>query len=160
MKRKLMLIVMSVFITGLAEAQDPMGNIITGSNGGTRIAFKAQNPSQDKTDILTVTGVDGAVFTTSNTADGTPNSYNHNLRITVSLVTNVKSSRYQLVFYSSGEDMPYAAATDNNVVSVYFPVSAYESIKQKLDQSLAARKTVQLKVTQKTDGYREGTLVF
>jgi hypothetical protein len=160
MKRKLMLIVMSVMVAAFANAQDPMGNVITGNSGGNRIQFKAQNPAQDKTDVITVTAINGAVFSTSNTADGTSGSYKHNLRITLSLQTNVKTSGYQLVFYSNNEDMPYAAATDNNVVTVYFPISVYESVKEKLDQALAARKSVQLKVTQKTNGYREGTLVF
>ena len=56
--------------------------------------------------------------------------------------------------------MPYAAEVSNNVYSIYFPVTMYSEIREKLDQAFAARKKVKVKVLQGKNGYREGTLIL
>lgn len=146
-------------LTASREVKDP-GLILTGP-ASQRMQFKVRNPAEDKTELFDVTGVGGAVFTSSNTADGTVNSFKHSLRINLPLtVSNSKGSNFQLVFYSETENIPFAATVENGTFSVYYPLSMYESIKQKLDQYLPARKKIQLKVIQKTNGYREGTLTF
>ena len=123
-------------------------------------AFKVENPGQDKTDVFDITGIGGASFTASNTADGSANSYSHALRITLPLITSNKKENYQLVFYSQFEKIPFAVATEVGVTSIYFPASVYDDIRQKLEQAITARKKIQLKVTMKTNGFREGVLIF
>ena len=127
----------------------------------SKATFKTQNPKADKTDMLTVTGIGSVSFATSNTADGTSNSYYHSQRITMPLqVSSSKPINVSLIFYSSGDKIPYAATSGDEGVNVYYPISLYEEIKQRLEQSLSAKKKVQLKVTQKTDGFREAVLLF
>ncbi len=133
------------------------------ATNNTRAMYKAQNPATDMIEMFDVTGTTGATFTTSNISDGTSNSYKHSLRITLPLQTKTKDNKtgtVNLVFYTEGEQMPYAAANANGALNVYYPRSMYESIKEKLDQYLLAKKKIQLKVTQKADGYREGSLTF
>jgi hypothetical protein len=126
------------------------------------IKLKSKNNiTVDESEVLNVTGISGSAFTVWNTADGTEKSYNHELRVVVSLnIAENKSQKYQLVFYSSGDKIPFAVGNDVTSFSVFYPISMYESIKQKLEQSLNAKKRVQLKVIRKSDGYREGTLIF
>lgn len=116
---------------------------------------------EDKIDLIEVTGIGTSAFSTSNTFDGTTSSYKHSLKITVGLLTSgANKEGFQLVFYSPTELIPYAANSDAGVTYVYYPISLYDAIKLKLDQSFAAKKKVQLKVTQKKDGFREGVLVL
>lgn len=148
--------------SSLAQKADSDPNVIQTDDGRSlKRLFKIQNVTEDKTEIIDIVGSGSASFSASNVADGSSSSYNHSLRITLTLTTpsNVKGT-YQLVFYSNGEKIPYAAGSADGVVAVFYPVNMYEGIKQKLDQSFAARKKVQLKVVQKTNGYREGTLMF
>ena len=158
MYRKLTLLVAGLFCLTFAFAQSSEN--VNGPVLERTIKFKPQNPDKDKIDMVTVTATKGATFTTSNTADGTKNSFNHSLRIILPLVTSNKANEYQLVFYSESEDIPYAVGSSGNVLSLYYPISTYASIKEKLDLAIAGHKNIQLKVTQKTDGYREASLVF
>jgi len=115
---------------------------------------------EDKTEVIEITGINGASFSVSNTADGSTNSYNHALRITIPLITTSKSGSYQLVFYSEVEKMPYATLEQGGVTSIYYPVSVYDGMKEKLEQAIAAKKKVKLNIVLKTTGYREGTITF
>ena len=122
------------------------------------------NPDQDKTDQVEVQGPGGITFTTSNTADGTTNSYKHSPQINLTLIP-VKNgisgtNSIQLVFYSPTENIQQAASSGAGVLSIYYPLSMYDGIKEKLDQSIAAKKKIVVKVIQKTNGYREGSLIF
>lgn len=124
-------------------------------------AFKARQPQEDKSEIFEVAGLGQTTYTASNTEDGSVKSYDHQLRIVVSLNTvGNKASSCQLVFYSAGDKIQQAASADNGQVNVYYPVSVYESVRSRLEQALTARKKVQVKITQKTNGYREGVLMF
>jgi len=145
-----------------AQKADSDPNVIQTDDGRSlKRLFKIQNVTEDKTEIIDIINTSNASFSASNMADGSAASYKHSLKITLSLSTpaTVKGS-YQLVFYTINENIPYAAATEGGVVTVFYPMSMYDGIKQKLDQSFAAKKKVQLKVIQKTNGYREGTLMF
>lgn len=120
------------------------------------------NPTQDKTDQFEIQGIGGTTFTSSNTTDGTINSYKHSLQILVTLtpVNKTGNNNYQLIFYSPNDNMQQAATYSNGTLNIYYPVAVYDDIKTKLEQAFAARKKVTVKVIQKTNGYREGTLVL
>jgi hypothetical protein len=123
--------------------------------------FKARQPMEDKVETIEVSGLGQTTYTTSNTVDGSVKSFEHSLRIVVSLNTvGGKPSSCQLIFYTAGDKIQQAAASDNGQVNIFYPVSVYESIRTRLEQALTARKKVQIKVTQKTTGYREGVLMF
>lgn len=148
--------------SSLAQKVDSDPNVIQTDDGRLlKRLFKIQNVTEDKTEIIDVIGSGTASFSASNVADGSSSSYKHSLRITLTLTTpaTVKGT-YQLVFYSIGDNIPYAAVSADGVVAIFYPLSMYEGIKHKLDQTFAARKKVQLKVVLKTNGYREGTLQF
>ena len=120
------------------------------------------NPAQDKTEQFEIQGLGGITFTASNTADGTINSYKHSLQVNVTLLAAGKyyNENFQLIFYSESQNIQQAASYNDAVLNIFYPVSLYQSIKEKLDQSFAARKKVYVKVIQKTNGYREGSLIF
>jgi hypothetical protein len=125
--------------------------------------FKYRNTiTQDKTEQFEIQGLGGTNFTSSNTVDGTAGSYKHSLQISVALVPVNKAgnSNYQLIFYSPNDNMPEAVTSKDGSVSIYYPLSVYDDIRSKLEQAFTARKKVTVKVTQKTNGYREGTLVL
>ena len=124
--------------------------------------FKPNNPETDKIEIFDITGSNGISFAVSNISDGMPGSYKHKLKITMGLISsNNKAGNIQLIFYPSSEKMPYAVETaTDGTLNVYYPAELFDPIKQKLDQNLSLKKKIQLKTTQKTNGFREGTLVF
>ncbi len=155
-------VLLAVFtFTAMSQKSETDPNVISGDAGFSKRIFKSQNPPVDKSDVLEVKGLSGTSFSVSNTADGSSNSYKHALRITVGLqMSDNKQGNFELVFYSASEGIPYAVVQQAGVTSIYYPVSTYEGIKEKLEQAFAARRKVQLKVIQKTNGYREGTLLF
>lgn len=123
--------------------------------------FKVAQPTADRSDIYEVTSLGQTTHTASNTSDGSVASFRHSMRIELSLVTPAyKGGTCQLVFYGSDDKIQQAASTDNGVVSIYYPLAVYESLRTRLEQAIAGRKKVQIKVTQKTNGYREGVLIF
>ena len=158
MTRKLMMTACAVLAMTIAFAQNESGIVL--APGERTIQFKPQNPAEDKTETISITGTRAASFTTSNTADGTAGSYKHSLRVTIPLTTNSKTNEFQLVFYSANENIPYAVSQNGGVISMFFPMAVYESITQQLQAAVTARKPVQVKVTQKNTGYREASLVF
>lgn len=157
------LIFMLLFSTvSIAQQSD---NATTQPPGNERLklrkVFKPDNPTVDKTDVIDITGMKGATFTVSNKADGSEYSYDQSLRIVLGLQpANNKSGDFQVVFYSPAEKIPYAVTQEGGMTTIYYPVATYEGVRQNLEQALAARKKVQLKIIQKTDGYREGSLIF
>lgn len=131
------------------------------ANKGAR-AFKTKTFVQDTNEQFEIQGFGGTTFITSNTVDGTYNSYKHSLQIVVGLIPVNKTGNiaFQLTFYSPNDNIQQAAVYADSKVNVYFPEAVYEDIRTKLEQAFAAKKKVTLKVIQKTDGYREGTLIF
>ena len=161
MKKQLFLTVCILcLISSFVQAQPTESARTNIIDGKSQLMFKPIKLNKEMTEIFEVTGTGGATFTSSNTADGSVKSFDHALRITLTLTTNSKAGSFQLVFYPESEDMPYAAINNNGNLSIYYPINLYESIKQKLDQYLNARKKVQLKIVQRTDGFREGSLIF
>ncbi len=118
------------------------------------------NPSKDINNEYIITGTTIASFSVSNKADGSSNSFKHTQRVVLNLVTANKNDKLELVFYAGADEMPYTVNQVKELISAYYPISMYESIKQKLDESLSSKKKVILKVEMKTDGYREAQLIF
>ena len=125
-------------------------------------AFKVHNPDQDKTDLFEIQSIGTTTFTASNTVDGTTNSYKHSLQIVMVLipVNKAVNNNFQLNFYSPGDNIQQAATYADGALNIYYPMAVYEDIRIKLEQAIATKKKVTVKVVQKTDGYREGTLVL
>lgn len=161
--KKNLLVILPVFllIVNLCSAQKVVEEHYPVNSRNPDKVFVPVNPSQDKTDLFEITGIGNVVYTTSNVADATANSYKHSLKITIELFTTKnKTGNYQLIFSSPEEKIPYSASFVNDVLNIYYPLSVYESIREKLDQAFTAKKKVQIKVIQKTNGYREGTLIL
>jgi hypothetical protein len=161
--KKLFLCSLCVSILGLSQAlaQPTDGDGSKNGPAGVRVFKVYNNPTTDKTDQFDIQSIGGTTFMASNTADGTTNSYNHTLQINVSLVpVRTGNNNFQLVFYSESQNVPQAATYADGVLNIYYPISFYDGIRQKLEQALAAKKKVYVKVVQKPNGYREGTLVF
>ncbi len=153
------------FVSLSTAAQTIMTDAVTPSradlNSGRVYIFKPRNPSSDKTDQFDMTGMGAAVFTASNVADGTIESYKHAQKISITLIpANNKAGSFQLLFYPESEHIPYAATNENGEVSIYYPLNLFNAIRGLLEESFTAKKKVTVKVIQKTNGYREGTLVF
>lgn len=144
------------------SAQDSETIISRVKPQGQQIFKVYNNPTRDKTDQFEIQGLGGTTFTTSNTIDGTANSYKHSLQIIVALtpVNKTGNNNFQLIFYSPNDNIQQAATYNDGTLNIYFPVAVYDDIKTKLEQSFAARKKVTVKVIQKTNGYREGTLIL
>jgi hypothetical protein len=131
--------------------------------GGQKMAFKTNRELKENTaDVFDIQSIGGTTFTTSNVADGTTASFTHNTLVNVTLVPAVKpeKNKIQLVFYSSSVNIYQAAMNMDGTINVFYPISLYDAIREKLDQALAAKKKVQVKVVQQTSGYREGSLIF
>jgi len=162
-KQTLFLLLVAGILTVQVQAQKSEEDPDVIRSGGVLMkrAFRTELPAADKTETWEVKGISSVVFAASNTADGSTNSYKHNLRITIELLmTDIKAGKYQLVFYSAGENMPYAMSRLEGFTTIYYPVAIYDDIRQKLEQSLAARKKVTIKVAEKTNGFKEGVLSF
>lgn len=138
----------------------PTKLLIDGS--GQRVFKVYNNPLQDKTDQFEIQGLGGTTFTASNTSDGTTDSYKHSLQIVVTLIPANKAgnNNFRLIFYSLNDNIQQAATYSDGTLNIYFPEAVYEDIKSKLEQAFAARKKVTVKVIQKPNGYREGTLIL
>ena len=161
--KKLLFFILPGFllISNFCAAQKVVGNDYPASTRNPEKLFVPVNPSQDKADIIEITGMGNVVYTTSNVADATANSYKHSIKITIELFTaKNKTGSYQLTFCSPETKNPYAASFGNDELSIYFPLSVYEGIREKLELSLAAKKKIQIKVIQKVNGYREGILIL
>lgn len=141
---------------------DPSAVNANKSNTKNQIALSTRSVKDDKIDLIEVTGLGGTTFSALNLPDGTSaRGDRYSLKITMSLLTGAnKSSGYQLVFNPDGEKSTYAVEVKDGITSINFPQFTFEVIRQKLEQSLAAKKKVQLKITQNPSGFREGVLVF
>jgi hypothetical protein len=160
MKRKFLFFVSGMLICTLFALGQNTENVIESRMQQGR-AFKSIMPQQEKSDSYEVTGSKLISISVANTADGSQNSYKHAMRLVLGLsFSNPKAGPAQLVFYSGGESIPYAEITENGVLNIYYPYEVYETIRQRLEESLAARRKVQLKITEKPTGYREAVLVF
>lgn len=150
-----------LFTSFLANAQKVVSVVDEVAGSGNNNSNRKGAVTEDKTEIADITGLGSSTFSTSNTFDGTTKSYKHSLKITLELLTSAgKASNYQLVFYSPDDQQLFAANSNAGVNYIYYPLSFYEGIKLKLEQSLSAKKKIQVKVTFKKDGFREGVLVL
>lgn len=131
-------------------------------NPGQQVFKVYNNPDKDQADQFDIQALGSTSFTASNTADGSANSYKHALQVILTLVpvNRTAGSNFQLCFYAPGENIQQAATYKDGTLNIYYPVTLYEDIRTRLEQALAAKKKVTVKVVQKTNGYREGTLVL
>ena len=164
MKYQLLLIVgilvSSVGFTQTSSSEIETVSSLSEANFQKRI-FKTRQPEKDLTESWEVAALGQTSYTASNVMDGSVNSFQHSIRIVVGLSTPAyKTGSYQLVFYGADEKIQQAASLENGVVSIYYPLATYEALRSRLEQALVARKKVQVKMAQKTNGYREGVLVF
>ncbi|MEO7983203.1 MAG: hypothetical protein ABI688_03875 [Bacteroidota bacterium] len=161
MKKYLFMALCKIFVCSLnVSAQEPE---VSGSRtrpSGQQVFKIHNNPKQDKTDQFDIQGLGGTTFTASNTVDGSVNSYKHSLQIVLTLIPSKGGNNFQLNFYSPGDNIQQAASYTDGTLNIYYPVAVYEDIRTKLEQALATKKKVIVKVIQKTNGYREGTLIL
>lgn len=153
------LFALAIGVQAQSSEKDP--NVISSGDKVSKRIFQTENPASDRNESWEVRAVSGVSFAASNTADGSTNSYKHFLRITMTLqMADPKAGNCQLVFYSPNDPSPYAAGRPEGILSIYYPISVYSDIKEKLEQSLQARRKVTVKITEKTNGFREGVLIF
>ncbi|MFN4893210.1 MAG: hypothetical protein ACK5G0_05540 [Bacteroidota bacterium] len=163
LRRIMLLLVMGSSMSLFAQPEDVVMNVHEVSSNATlqKRVFKAAQPTEDKVELIDVVGLGQTTYTASNVMDGSVKSFEHSMRILVALnMGGNKPGACQLVFYSAAEKIQQAASAENGTVSIYYPISVYESLRSRLEQALIARKKVQVKVTLKTTGFREGVLIF
>jgi len=163
MKQWMLILGLTVSTLSMAQKAEVDANapgVITDAAMQKR-AFKAAQPTEDKSESWEVTALGQTTYTASNVMDGSATSFQHTIRIVIGLTTPAyKHGSCQLVFYGADEKIQQAAAVENGVLSIYYPLATFEGVRSRLEQALAVRKKVLVKMTQKTNGYREGVLVF
>jgi hypothetical protein len=163
--KKLLFCSLCVSAIGLLSASAQPTDVDIGSKLPARQFKVYNNPTTDKNDQFEIQSLGGTTFLASNTVDGTANSYKHTLQINMSLIpiktTSVPAgANFQLVFYSELQPVQQAATYTDGVLNIYYPISFYDGVREKLEQALLAKRKVYVKVVQKPNGYREGTLIF
>lgn len=126
--------------------------------GRDNLVFKAVRSGVDNVESIEVVALGTPSFKVSNMADGTYGSYEHALRMTYPLVLSGGKTGYVLCFYGAGEKIPYTVETKAGITTIYFPISTHEVIKGRMEQTIATKKKIVIKLTQKADGYREALI--
>ncbi|MBU6176234.1 MAG: hypothetical protein KGO80_00525 [Bacteroidetes bacterium] len=148
--------VQTLFITKIqAQATDEM--VVRQQE---RLLFKAAKVTSPQQEVLDVIGLGLPIFAVSNVADGSLESYSHILRVTYPLQIGGGRTGFQLIFYGLNDKIPYAVAQEGNITSVYVPYSVHDQLKGKIEQTLAARRKVQLKINLLPSGLREAIWVI
>jgi hypothetical protein len=119
------------------------------------LIFKPSRLASSVNETFELTILGSPTFSVSNLADGTLSSYQHTTRLTYPLQLINGKGEYKLVFYGAGEKVPYSVFTENGITTIYMPFFIHDYFKSKVDQALAARKKVQLKISLSTSGLRE-----
>lgn len=128
-------------------------------NGKLQLMLRTKPPVADRTQILDIVSIKRTSFIVSNTGDGTEESYKHSKHIILELLASNNTS-YEIVFYSPEEKIPLVFSNASGKSIIYYPISMYDVIKQKLDQSFVSKKKVQVQIVEKTTGFREVSLIF
>jgi hypothetical protein len=116
---------------------------------------------QDKDDMIEIQGVGGTAFTAYNNYDGSPASYNQMIQISVTLIPALGGSySFAIIFYSPTVNISEAAFYDQGSLNIFYPLSMYNDIKAKISETLNDKKKIYVRVIQKVNGYREGSLIF
>ncbi len=123
-----------------------------------KIEFKPAQQLNDNIEIIELISLGTPTIKISNTADGTRSSYDHALRISYPMVLAGGKTGYQLCFYNPSEIIPYSVETKDGITSLYFPVTTHDFIKSRIDQTLATKNKIVVKITQLTNGYREAKI--
>lgn len=124
-------------------------------------ALKSRNVKDDKVSIVDITGISGGSFSTMNYPDGSSRNNNISLKTVVKLTAaNANSGSYQLVFYSENDRPLHVVDQAGTETSIFYPISLYEPMRQKLEQVLVQKKKFQIKITTNADGYKEALLSY
>lgn len=146
-----------VLLNAQSQGQITDDMVVRQKEGMLFKAAKVNSPQQEVLDIL---GWGTPSFAVSNVADGSLESYTHTLRVTYSLQVGGNRTGYQVVFYGLNDKIPYAISQEGNLTSIFMPYQVHDQMKAKVEQALAARRKVQLKLNIMPSGLREATWVL
>ncbi|MFM7511506.1 MAG: hypothetical protein ACKO33_07030 [Bacteroidota bacterium] len=122
--------------------------------------FKPVSITETTQEVIEVIGLGSPSFTVSNHADGTEGSYVHQLRVSYTLQTVGGKNGYQIIFYGVGEKIPYSVLKEDGSTFIYIPFQIHDQLKSRIEQSINARRKVQLKLLLKPSGVREATWII
>lgn len=122
------------------------------------MVFKPVRNGVDNIESIEIIGLGTPSFKVSNLADGTYSSYEHSLRVVYPLVLSGGKAGYAICFYGATENIPYAVETKGGATTLYFPMSTHDIIKSRIEQTIATKKKIAVKLTQQADGYREAII--
>lgn len=166
MKRKGLLIpLVMLSISSFAQKFESDPAAISGFQDKEKIkqqmALKNRNAQDDKVIVVEVTGIGGGSFSTMNYPDGSSRNNNLSLKTTLKLTVSANNAgSYQLVFYSENEKPVHVAEQSGTETSIFYPISLYDVIRQKIEQATMQKKKCQIKLTTSNDGYREAVLIY
>ncbi|MBM3414570.1 MAG: hypothetical protein FJY16_06510 [Bacteroidetes bacterium] len=124
------------------------------------LLFKAARVASPQQEVYEVVGLGLPSFTVSNIADGSFESYVHSLRVTYPLQLGGGRTGFQLIFYGLNDKIQYAVAQEGNSTSIYMPYALHDNLKGKIEQTLSARRKVQLKINLLPSGLREASWII
>ncbi|MBD0333125.1 MAG: hypothetical protein ICV66_10750 [Chitinophagaceae bacterium] len=150
-------------INGVNVLVKPTNNNATNQNPPVVIP---SNPAQVEVNEFQITSIGATFFSISNVYDGTAaSSQSTNFNISVSLVpVNPGTWNFQLVFYSAPQAPAETAwykgnnGTVDGILVIYYPISLYAEIKEKLNTALSNNRLVKVRVIETPEGGREGLL--
>jgi hypothetical protein len=143
-----------------SQTQQPAAEDVRMEKAASRgsMVFKPVRSGVDNVETIEVIGLGTPSFKASNMADGTYSSYEHSLRVGYPLVLSGGKSGYALCFYGATEKIPYAVETQGGITTFYFPFATHDLIKGRIEQTIATKKKIVVKLTQQADGYREAII--
>jgi hypothetical protein len=117
--------------------------------------FKPESPSVAIQETFDILGFGVPSFSISNQANGTEESYLHQLRVSYPLLISGGKSNVQIIFYGNGDKVPYSVVKEDAGAIVYFPLQVHDQLRTRVEQAISARRKVQLKINIKPSGFRE-----
>jgi len=117
--------------------------------------FKPESPAEAIQETFDILGFGVPSFSISNHANGTEESYLHQLRVSYPLLISGGKSNIQIIFYGIGDKVPYSVVKEDTGAIVYFPLQVHDQLRTRVEQAIASRKKVQLRINIKPSGFRE-----
>lgn len=122
------------------------------------MVFKPIRNGVDNSEAIEIVGLGTPSFKVSNLADGTYSSYEHSLRVSYPLLLSGGKTGYVICFYGTTEKIPYAVETKGGTTTLFLPFSTHDLIKGRIEQTIATKKKIAVKLVQQADGYREAII--
>jgi len=143
-----------------SPSQQPVAEDIRTEKAASRgsMVFKPVRSGVENSETIEIVGLGTPSFKVANMADGTYGSYEHSLRVSYPLVLSGGKTGYVLCFYGTTEKIPYAVETKGSTTTLFFPFSTHDLIKGRIEQTIATKKKIAVKLTQQADGYREAVV--